>query len=107
MTRSLWKVLKNPRRAHSSADAHGHDSIPPVATLQFTQNRRRKFRAGASQRMSQRHRAAIGIDLIWIKPGFLDDRKRLRRERFIQLHEVDLIDLVELDRKSTRLNSSH
>jgi len=44
--------LENARRAHATADAHGHQTITRVAPFEFTQNRRRKFRACATQRMA-------------------------------------------------------
>src|SRR5437899_7850786 len=91
----LWLIQfsKHPRRSHSPADAHGHDSIPAVAALQFTQYRRRELGSGASQRMPQGHRSAVGIDLVRIKPAFLDHGERLRRESFIQLDYVNVFQL--------------
>jgi hypothetical protein len=44
--------LENARRAHATADAHGHQPITRVAPFEFAQNRRRKFRACATQRMA-------------------------------------------------------
>jgi hypothetical protein len=51
-SRGLRGALENARRAHSPADAHGDQTIAPVAPFEFAQNRRRKFRARATQRMA-------------------------------------------------------
>ena len=44
--------LENACRAHATADAHGHQPITRVAPFEFAQDRRRKFRACATQRMA-------------------------------------------------------
>lgn len=51
-SRGLRGAFENARRAHSPADAHGDQTIAPVAPFQFAQNRRRKFRTRATQRMA-------------------------------------------------------
>src|SRR6266403_4081636 len=57
--KSLAKILKNPRRAHPSADAHGHHAIASVAMFQFANRGGRKLSARTSERMPQSNRAPV------------------------------------------------
>src|SRR5437879_6415921 len=86
----LSNILDDPRRTHAAANTHRYDSVLAIAPLQLTDDAGREPCARASQRMPQRNRPAIGIDLCRIEFSSLDDRQRLRRERFVQLDHVDV-----------------
>src|SRR5215469_579201 len=72
------QVLKNPGRAHASANAHGDHSIACISALQLADYRGRELRTRASQGMAKRDRPTVGINLFRIKPANLHDRQRLR-----------------------------
>src|SRR6266404_4595476 len=87
----LWlEPLKNPRRAHPSADAHGHHAIASPAPLQFAKNASRKLSARTSERMPQSNRTPVGIHALKIEPSFFDYRQRLRREGLVQLDHINV-----------------
>src|SRR5437763_6574184 len=64
--------LKYSRGAHATADAHRHHAITAVASFQFAQDRCGQFCARASERMAQRDRAAVNVDLVGIQLEHLD-----------------------------------
>ena len=59
----LLQVFENAGRAHAAADAHRDHAVARVAALQFAQQGGRELGAGAAQRMPQRDRAAVDVDL--------------------------------------------
>src|SRR3546814_3058573 len=82
------------RRALAAADAHGDDGIFDAAALALDQRVADAACARHAERVADRDRAAVDVE------RFMGDAERvaaiehLHRERFV-------------DRKSTRLNSSH
>src|SRR5712664_2160212 len=85
--------LKYSRGAHAAANAHCHHAVAAVASFQLSQYRCRQLRSRAAQRMSKRNRATVHIHLVWVQLKHLDHCQRLRRESFIQLDHIDLIEI--------------
>src|SRR5690606_40474553 len=73
--------------------------------LQFVQNGAEQHRARRAERMAERDRAAIHIDLLVAEVEGLEIAQHDRGEGLVDLDEIDVVELQ--DRKSTRLNSSH
>src|SRR6185503_17080261 len=100
------KSFQNSRGAHTTADTHRHHSISPVAALQLAQDARSQLRARATERMAQRDRAAVDVDLIRIQSQRLDDSERLRGKRFVQLDHIDIVERQSREFQSLR-NREH
>src|SRR5262249_10659501 len=89
--RPVWlrEVCEDAGGAHASSDAHGHESVAGVPAFEFTNDRGGQLCAGAAQGVPERNRSAVGIDLGGIESGFLNNGKRLRGKRFVELDDVD------------------
>src|SRR5437773_3659284 len=83
------QVLKNPRRAHAAAHAHGDHAVAGPAPLHFPEQRGGQLGAGAAERMTEGNRAAVDVGLFLIEAGQLNYGKRLRGERFVQLRSEE------------------
>src|SRR3712207_7829924 len=70
----------------------------PYPTL-FRSQRAEDHAAGRAERVAHGDRAAVDVDLLHVEVHVADEAQHDRGER--------LVDLDEVDRKSTRLNSSH
>src|SRR5687767_11087312 len=88
----LLKPLKDSRRAHATADAHRYQPIAAAAPLHLVHERRRQLCARTPERMAQRNRAAVDVQLVRIDRQLLQTRQHLRRERFVQLDQIDLVE---------------
>src|SRR5215213_5659417 len=88
---NLWlKSFKNSRGAHAAPDTHRHHSISSIAALELAQDAGSQLRARATERMAQRDRAAIDVDLIRVQSQRLNHCDRLCRERFVQLDHINI-----------------
>ena len=76
---------------HAAADAQRGEALLGIALLHFMQQRHQHARAGCTDRMADRDRAAV--DLRGIPAEVLVDRAGLRREGFIGLDQVEIADL--------------
>ncbi len=59
----LLDQFKNPCRSHATANAHGHHAKLYLTAFHFIQQGCSQLRAGASERVSKRNRAAIDVHL--------------------------------------------
>ena len=57
---------------------------------QFERQRQQQARAGHPERMAERDGAAVDVDPLAIEAELLLDREVLRRERFVDLDEIDV-----------------
>src|SRR5436305_8671905 len=80
------------RDAHAAADAQRGEALLGIALLHLVQQGYQHARAGGADRMADRNRAAIDVDLAGIPAEVLVDRAGLRRERFIGLDQVEIAD---------------
>src|SRR5579859_5597264 len=93
--------FKDSRGALATAHAHRHHAILRIPALHLAQNGGRELRARAAQRMAERNRPAIDVDLFEIQSRAPDHRQRLHREGLVQLDQVDIVELQS--RKRQRL----
>src|SRR5882672_7706658 len=78
--------------AHAAADAQRGEALLGVALLHLVEQGRQHARARGADRMAERDRAAIDVELRWIEAEFLADGQRLRGEGFVGLDEVEVLD---------------
>ena len=84
--------LKDSGRAHAAADAHRDHAVSDLAPLHFVQKRRRQLGARAPERVTKRDRAAVDVQPAGIDRQRPQTGEHLRRERLVELDEVDLIE---------------
>src|SRR5512146_2086362 len=82
-------ALEQPRGAHAAPDAHRDRAQGSVSPLHLVQQRGGELRTRAPQRVPQRDRAPVDVDLVRIQGELADHRKRLCGEGLVQLEEVD------------------
>src|SRR5215472_9912286 len=81
------------RDAHSAADAQRSQSFFRIALLHLMQQRDQHAGARRADRMAERDRAAVDVDLVGVPAEILVDRARLGREGFVRLDQVEIFDL--------------
>src|SRR5690349_10823101 len=83
----------NDRRGRlPEADAHRDQAVPPLAPLELVHDRRDQARARSAERMPERDRAAVDVELALIGAGFLEPCQRDRREGLVDLEQIDVLD---------------
>src|SRR5271165_7447675 len=87
------QVLDDHRNALPAADARGRDSIFCFAAAQLVHQRNDQPRSRCAQRMPERNRTAIHIDLVAIQTQLLLNREILRGEGLVHLDEIDVVEL--------------
>src|SRR5262245_4670963 len=55
------QIFEDARRAHSAADAHRDHSVASLAALHLVNQRGRKLRPRAAERVAERDRAAVDV----------------------------------------------
>src|SRR6266545_2724136 len=76
--------------ALADADTERCDPIAAAAAAQLVQQRDDEAGAAHPERMADRDRAAVHVHLLLVEAEVADHRKRLRRERLVELDEIDL-----------------
>src|SRR5262249_47795061 len=79
--------------AHAAADAQRREAFFGVAFLHFVQQGHEHARAGGADRMTDRNRAAVDVDLGGIPAEVLVDRAGLGGERLVRLDQIEVVDL--------------
>src|SRR3984957_14840543 len=84
-------ALDRQRRALADTDAHCGEAVAAAAPLELERDGAREARARHAERMAERDRAAIRIDMAGIirKPEPAQAGKRLRGERLVELDNVE------------------
>src|SRR5258705_13682436 len=85
--------FEQTRRARAATDAHGHDSVFCLATPALDQEVAGQPRACHTVGMADRDRAAIDVQLVPIDAELVAAIDYLHRIGFIQLPEIDVVDL--------------
>src|SRR5690348_4263120 len=100
MRRQTWiiRALTTPVRSGEALDdgdvglaaalAHGLHAVSTASALELVEQRRHQPGAGCAERVTQRDRAAVDVDLGEVEPGLLLPREHDRRERLVDLDEV-------------------
>src|SRR5882672_1550776 len=88
-------TLERQRHALADADAHGGERAPAAARLQPVQRGERDARPRHAERMAERDRAAMGIDVLGIvgDAELAQAREPLRGEGLVDLDQVEVADL--------------
>ena len=63
-----------------------------AAAPQLERQRQQQARAGHAERMAERDRAAVDVDLVAIEAELLLDGEILRGERLVDLDEIDVVE---------------
>src|SRR5215475_6134458 len=97
-THFAWKryalVTRDTHRdAHAAADAERGEALLGVALLHFVQQRHQHAGAGGADRVTDRDRAAIDVDLGGIPAEVLVDGAGLRREGLVGLDQIEVADV--------------
>src|SRR3546814_6685829 len=103
MTIVVLDALDDDRRRHAARGAHGDEAIATARTFEFIERGSDQDRPGGADRVAQRHRAA-DVHLFAIEVEVADELLGDDRESFVDFPDVDVL---LLDRKSTRMNSSN
>ncbi len=85
-------ALDAHRNAHAAADAKRGEALLGVALLHLIDQRGEDARARGADRVADRDRAAVDVDLVGVPAELLADRKRLRGEGFVGFDQVEIGD---------------
>ena len=64
--------------------------MPAAARVQGVHERGQDARPARANRVSERDRAAMNVDLAGIEAELAHDRQRLGSERFVELDEIEI-----------------
>src|ERR1044072_9426155 len=78
--------------AHAAADTQGGEALLGVALLHFVEKGGEDAGARGADRVADRDRAAVDVDLVGVPAELLADRERLGGERLIGFDEVEIGD---------------
>ena len=90
---ALSVARETHRNTHAAADAERGEAFLGIALLHFVQQRHQHARARCTDRVADRDRAAIDVDLGGIPAEVLVDRTGLGREGFIGLDQIEIADV--------------
>src|ERR1043165_2576833 len=87
--------LHRQRHTLSDADAHGGERALAAGLAELMRSRYRDARARHAERMAERDRAAVRIDVLGIvgEPELAHAGKGLGGERFVELDHIEAADL--------------
>src|SRR5258708_29741413 len=90
---SWLHALDDRRDALSAADAHGHQRVASAGALKLVHRLDGEDASCRADRMSERDRTTVRIDLRRIEAQLLVDAERLRGEGLVGFDDVDLFEL--------------
>src|SRR5450755_810643 len=79
------------RNALTAADAQRDEPELVVAALHLVEDLRRDRGAGGGDRVPERDRAAVRVDLVGVETEPVDDGEGLGGERLVELDHADLV----------------
>src|SRR5207244_13618082 len=86
-------ALEDRRDPLTAADTERREPVLALALAELGDERERETRTGRAERMAKRDRAAVHVRLLAIEAKLLLDGEVLRREGFVDLDEVHVLDL--------------
>src|SRR4051794_14316654 len=92
-TRACSLALHAHGDTHAAADAERREALLGIAPAHLVQQRCQHARAGSADRVTERNRAAVDVDLLGIPAEVLVHRAGLRGEGLIGLDQVEILDL--------------
>src|SRR6185436_8614210 len=93
MRRRLVVRLEETRGALTAAHAHRDDAVARLAPEHLVGERADHARARHAERVADRDRAAVDVELLGIDPQAIAAVDDLRGERLVELPHVDVVDL--------------
>src|SRR5216683_8092816 len=92
LTRRLALVARDAHRnPHATADAQRGKAFLRVAPLHLVEQRDEHAGARGADRMAERDRPAIDVELLGVEAEFLTDRAGLRGKGLIGLDQIEVI----------------
>src|SRR5262245_32123624 len=88
--RTARLALEEDGHAHAARDAEGRETALRAAALHLVEQGRGDTRSGRPDRMPERDRAAVDVDAGEVEREVARARNDLRRERLVQLDQVDV-----------------
>src|SRR6478735_9890031 len=85
-------AFQDHRVRHAPALAHGLQAVAATRALQLVDERGRETRPGTTQRVTQRDRAAVHVDLAHVGVQVVLPREHDRRECFVDLYEIHVVE---------------
>ena len=82
-------ALEQRRLALPHADAHRRQAVAAAPPPELVEQRHDEPRAAHPERMAERDRAAVDVHPLLVDPELAEHGERLRRERLVQLDEVE------------------
>src|ERR1700744_1188426 len=86
-------ALDDSRGAHAGADDERDEGGLLTGALQLVDDRADEHRAGRTERVTERDRAAVHVDLGGIDVERLQEAQHDGGEGFVDLEEIDVLDL--------------
>src|SRR5262245_993776 len=83
-------ALEQRGDALPDADAKRREAVAAVPATELVQERHHETRTAHPERVAERDRAAVHVHALLVEPELPDDGEALRRERLVQLDEVDV-----------------
>ena len=83
--------LDDRRRAHAAAGAHGDQGDLLVGALELVEGGLDQHRAGAADRVTEGHRAAVDVERGRVEVELTDRLEHDGRERLVDLPDVDVV----------------
>ena len=90
--RAIVHPLHDRRDPLADADAHRREAVAAAGPAQLVDQHRDQAAAAHPERMAERDRAAVDVDLGRVEPELVDADERLGRERLVELDEVEVLD---------------
>ena len=84
--------FEDHRHALATADAHGREAHRLVAPGEAVEQGAGDPGPGHAERVAERDRAAVDVQPVQVDPQVPVGRDDLRRERLVDLHQIDVID---------------
>src|SRR5688500_16157156 len=85
--------LDDHRNPLPAADARGSQPVALLAAAQLVQDREHETRAGRAERMAERDRAAVDVELLHVEVELFRNGKDLPGKGLVDLDEVDVLEL--------------
>src|SRR5919205_677248 len=84
--------LEGRRDGAAAAETQRRHAVAALAAAQLVEQGRDDSRSRGADRVPERDRAAIDVDLVPVEPQLAPIGERLRGKRLVDLDEVELVD---------------
>src|ERR1700722_3761269 len=94
--------FEQPGSTHSAADAHRHHDISGFPPPPLDQRVPHQAGAGHTVGVADRDRTAVDIEFLRIDPEFIAAVDDLHRKCFVELPEIDIVDIKTMTLEQAR-----